>query len=50
MGVQIVKPDGTPLDAPLDTTTAVAWVGYANEILRSQIEPVLTGILGKSGL
>jgi hypothetical protein len=48
MGVQIVKPDGTPLDAPLDTTTPVAWVGYANQSLRSQIEPVLTAILART--
>ena len=50
LGVTIVKPDGSPLDASLDTTTPVAWVGYANGRLRSTIEPVLTEILARSGL
>jgi hypothetical protein len=45
LGVSIVKPDGSRLDASLDTTTPVAWVGYANTSLRSSIEPVLTEIL-----
>lgn len=34
-------PDGRPLDAPLDTTTPVAWVGFANETLARQMRPVL---------
>ena len=31
---------GNPLDAPLDTRTDVAWVGYANAAIRAQVEPV----------
>ena len=34
-------PDGRPLDAPLDTTTPVAWVGFANETLARQARPAL---------
>ena len=33
--------DGKPLNAPLDTTTPVAWIGFANEALAQQIRPVL---------
>lgn len=33
--------DGRPLRAPLDTTTPVAWVGYANVKLARTIGPVL---------
>ena len=50
MGVHILKPDGSPLDYPLDTTTPVAWVGYANQELKSSIEPVFTAILRRHGL
>ena len=40
-GGLLEKPDGTPLNARLDTTTPVAWVGYANETLARQVRPVL---------
>lgn len=33
--------DGKPLRAPLDTTTPVAWVGYANRALARTIRPAL---------
>jgi hypothetical protein len=35
---------------PLDLTTDVAWVGYANEQLRASIEPVLQAALRRRGL
>lgn len=41
MGVIITRPDGKRLDAPLDTVSPVAWVGYANTDLRLAIEPHL---------
>ena len=50
MGVIITDPEGRPLDAPLDTTSPVAWVGYANDRLRAQIEPVLQRLLREFGL
>lgn len=49
-GCVIEKPNGTPLDAPLDTVSPVAWMGYANETLANLARPVLTRILKKEGL
>jgi hypothetical protein len=40
-GVLITDATGRPLSAPLDTATAVAWVGYANQALRELVEPSL---------
>jgi hypothetical protein len=40
-GVVITDATGRPLAAPLDTHTAVTWVGYANQTLRALIEPAL---------
>jgi hypothetical protein len=37
-------------DCPLDAITAVAWAGYANEAIQSEIEPTLMSILEKQGL
>jgi hypothetical protein len=49
-GVLLTDPAGRPLDAPLDLTTDVAWVGYANDGLRRSIEPVLQAALRRRGL
>ena len=49
-GVIITNPAGGTLDAPFDVTSDVAWVGYANEKLRSSIEPVLQAALRRRGL
>lgn len=49
-GVIITDPAAAPVDAPLDLTTDVAWVGYANEALRRAIEPVLQHALRRRGL
>ena len=40
-GGVIESPDGRPLDAPLDTLTPVAWIGYANEALARLARPIL---------
>jgi fructose-1,6-bisphosphatase/inositol monophosphatase family enzyme len=45
LGCVITAPDGKPLRAPLDTTTAVAWVGYANSSLAKWIAPKLRALL-----
>lgn len=45
-GGVVTTPWGDPLDAPLDTTTPVAWVGYANEALAAIVQPVLRRVLG----
>jgi fructose-1,6-bisphosphatase/inositol monophosphatase family enzyme len=44
-GGVVTDPWGDPLDAPLDTTTSVAWVGYANPELAAHIGPVLVDVL-----
>jgi fructose-1,6-bisphosphatase/inositol monophosphatase family enzyme len=49
-GVILADPGGGPLDAPLDVTSDVAWVGYANERLRARVEPVLQAALARRGL
>jgi len=33
--------DGSPLDCPLDTTSPVSWMAYANEELAGQVRPIL---------
>ncbi len=45
LGCVIADPRGRPLRAPLDTTSAVAWVGYANARLARRVRPVLRRIL-----
>jgi fructose-1,6-bisphosphatase/inositol monophosphatase family enzyme len=40
-GGVVTGPRGEPLDAPLDTTTGVAWAGYANPVLAARIGPIL---------
>jgi fructose-1,6-bisphosphatase/inositol monophosphatase family enzyme len=44
-GGVVTDPWGGPLDCPLDTTTPVAWVGYANRRLADWIGPVLATVL-----
>jgi fructose-1,6-bisphosphatase/inositol monophosphatase family enzyme len=34
-------PRGGPVDVPLDTTSPVTWIAYANETLAGQVRPVL---------
>ncbi len=46
-GGVVTDPWGGPLDAPMDTTSPVAWVGYANEALASWIGPVLSEVLSE---
>jgi hypothetical protein len=44
-GCIIEAPDGKALRLPLDTTTPVAWMGYANASLARLVRPVLGPIL-----
>jgi hypothetical protein len=37
----VEQPDGRSLDAPLDTTTPIAWMGYANPSLARRVRPRL---------
>ena len=50
LGVSITDERGLPLAAPLDVTSNVAWVGYANDAVRAQIEPHLRRALAERGL
>ncbi|HKT40714.1 MAG TPA: inositol monophosphatase [Ktedonobacterales bacterium] len=49
-GVLLSDGYGKPLDAPLDTQTNVAWVGYANAAIRAEVEPGLLAALDRRGL
>ena len=40
-GVIVEQPDGSPMDAPMDTTSPVAWVAYANAALADHVRPAL---------
>ncbi|MBA3712175.1 MAG: inositol monophosphatase [Pyrinomonadaceae bacterium] len=49
-GVIVTGAHGEALQAPLDVHAEVAWVGYANAHIRSQIEPALQAALERRGL
>jgi fructose-1,6-bisphosphatase/inositol monophosphatase family enzyme len=44
-GGVVTDPHGDPLDVPLDTTTPVAWAGYANAALAARIGPILAELV-----
>ena len=46
-GVIVTGVDGGPLDARLAVEPDVSWVGYANQHIRTSIEPLLQGALKK---
>jgi fructose-1,6-bisphosphatase/inositol monophosphatase family enzyme len=54
LGGIVESPDGSPLDAPLDTTSPVSWIGYANHKLADLARPALQRLvkerLGPVGL
>jgi hypothetical protein len=41
----VETPEGTALRAPLDTTSPVAWMGYANPELARRVRPVLKRLM-----
>ncbi len=43
----VEAPDGKPLRTRLDTTSPVAWMGYANLTLARTVRPVLRGLMKK---
>ena len=49
-GVIVTDVQGNPLQAKLSVSPDVAWVGYANERIRAQIEPLLREVLTSRGL
>jgi fructose-1,6-bisphosphatase/inositol monophosphatase family enzyme len=44
-GVILESPDGSAMDGPLDTTSSISWVGYANPKLAAHIRPVFHAVL-----
>jgi hypothetical protein len=44
-GVIVTDDHGGPLRSPLDLHADVAWIGYANDAIRRQIEPTLMALL-----
>jgi hypothetical protein len=46
-GCVVEMPDGRALRAPLDTTTCVAWMGYANPTLARTVRPVLRRLMAR---
>jgi len=49
-GVVLTDANGGPLDCPMDTTSDIDWIGYANEHLRVLIEPVLQAAMKNHGI
>ena len=50
LGMSVTDERGQPLQTPLDVTSDVGWVGYANQALRERIEPHLRRALVRRGL
>lgn len=49
-GVLVTDEAGRPLRAPLDVSSDVAWIAYANQALKERIEPHLQRALLRRGL
>ena len=50
LGIIITDEKGNPINAPLNITEDICWVGYANPEIRAQLEPILQNALRKRGL
>ena len=50
LGVIVVDENGDQLDAPLSLDHDVTWIGYANNDIRRQVEPILKNALRKRGM
>ncbi len=46
-GCVVEAPEGRPLRVPLDTTTPVAWMGYANPTLARAVRPILRRLMAR---
>jgi len=45
LGCVVEQPDGSPLAAPLDTTSSVAFMAYANEHIAARARPIVRELL-----
>ena len=45
LGGVVVQPDGRPLDAPLNTTHPVSWIGFANPDLAAATLPLIQELI-----
>jgi fructose-1,6-bisphosphatase/inositol monophosphatase family enzyme len=45
-GVVVEDEMGKPLDGPMDTTTGLSWVGYANGKIRERVAGIVKGFIG----
>jgi hypothetical protein len=50
LGIFVTDEHGRQLAAPLDVTSDVAWIGYANARVRDLVQPVLQQALSRRGL
>ena len=50
LGVLVTNEHGATLDAPLDVTADVGWIGYANAAVKALVEPHLRHALTRRGL
>jgi hypothetical protein len=48
-GIIFEKPDGGVVDTPLDLTSPVAWMAYANEALAMQARPIVERLVRELG-
>jgi hypothetical protein len=46
-GVILTDEMGRPLDGPMDTTSGISWLGYANAPLKEAIEPLVKEFLSR---
>ena len=46
-GVVLTDELGRPLDGPLDVTSGISWVGYANAALRARMQPFVASFLNR---
>lgn len=49
-GIILTDAYGKILDAPLDTVSAVDWIGYANQAIKNEVEPALQAAMECYGL
>ena len=49
-GVILTDGHGKPLDGPMDVTTGISWVAYANSVLHDRIAPLIARFMQEHGV